>query len=140
MTKEQLAEKLNGREMGEEMLGVIERDAKESGLVVIFGASYDLTEFRGAIYDEVACYNGAIIKLHASGPLSDHEERCKCKFCGYEAAASKCANVEAVWSQEDDQPCWTYKTTIPHATFEILEGAEIYCRGIVIELSALPTI
>ena len=139
MTKEQLAEKLNGREYGDEISEAEEREAKAAGLVVIFGYSDDNAELRGAIHNEVGCYNGTTIKLHARGILADHEEQCDCAFCGYEAAAKKCADVQALWCKEPGYS-WTYKTEVPHATFEIVEDGEKYCRGIVIEASALPSL
>ena len=139
MTKEQLAEQLNGREYGAEISEAEEREAKAAGLVVIFGCSDDNAELRGVIHDEVGCYNGAAIKLHARGILADHEERCDCAFCGYEAAAKKCATVQVLWCKEPGYS-WTYKTEVPHATFEIVEDGEKYCRGIVMEATALPSL
>lgn len=139
MTKEQLAEKLNGREYGNEISEAEEREAKASGLIVIFGYSDDNAELRGAIRDEVGCYNGATIKLHSRGILADHEERCDCAFCGYESAAKKCASVQALWCEEPGYS-WTYKTEAPHATFEIVEDGEKFCRGIVIDTVSLPSI
>lgn len=50
MTKEQLAEMLNGRQYGDETTPEIERLAKENGLCIAFGASDDLLEFRGSVY------------------------------------------------------------------------------------------
>lgn len=52
MTKESLASTLNGREYGEELLATEELAAKTNGLLVIFGASDDIVEMRGAIKDE----------------------------------------------------------------------------------------
>lgn len=61
-------------------------------------------------------------------------EACDCQW--HKAARDKCRKVEAVW-HDDGNPCWTYETDIPHATFDIVEGDEVFCRGIVFELSAL---
>jgi hypothetical protein len=135
MTKEQLAEKLNGREIDSEITAAEEAQAKAAGLVVIFGASDDLCEFRGAINDESGCYNGGVIEIHAAGILPDHE--CDCDYCAYESIAAKCATIEAVWCETPDIS-WTYKTALPHATFEIMEDGEKYCRGIVISVADLP--
>lgn len=139
MTKEQLAKNLNGREFGDEIFESEEREAEASGLVVIFGYSDDNTEFRGAISDEVGCYNGATLLLHSRGVLPRHDDCCACDFCGYKAAAEKCAKVEALWCEEPGYS-WTYKTEVPHATFEIVEDGEKYCRGIVIDTVSLPSI
>lgn len=44
--------RLNGRQYGSEMTKDEEREAKNANLVVVFGASDDLMEFRGAVNDE----------------------------------------------------------------------------------------
>lgn len=139
MTKEQLAEKLNGREYGNEITGAEEREAKAAGLVVVFGYSDDNIELRGAISDEAGCWNGAVIKLHSRGILADHEERCECSFCGYESSAKKCATIAALWGEEPGYS-FTYKTNLPHATFDVLEDGDKYCRGIVFDLKSLPIV
>jgi len=135
MTKEQLAEKLNGREYGDEITAAEESQTKAAGLVVIFGASDDLCEFKGAISEEADCFNGGNIKIHAGGILHSHE--CDCEHCGYKTIAAKCATIEAVWCETPDIS-WTYKTALPHATFEIMEDGGKYCRGIVIDVADLP--
>lgn len=58
MTAAELAALLNGREYRKEMSRDEEQVAKAAGLVVVFGASDDLMELRGAISDEVGCYDG----------------------------------------------------------------------------------
>lgn len=58
MTKEQLAELLNGNEYRDEMTKEQEQAAKQNNLLVLFGASDDLLEMRGAIRDEVGAYDG----------------------------------------------------------------------------------
>lgn len=137
ITKEQLAAPLNGREIGNEITQQEAAQAKNAGLLVIFGASDDLIEFYGAFTDEGDCYNGGKFKLHRGGILADHED-CECDYCGYKAAAEKCVDLEAVWNS--DGYSWTYKTELPHASFDILEDGEKYCRGIVITAADLPEI
>lgn len=53
MNKETLAEMINGRSYRNEMHKEEEQIAKESGLIVIFGACDDLVEFRGAIREKI---------------------------------------------------------------------------------------
>jgi hypothetical protein len=135
MTKEELAALLNGREYLQEISKEEAAQAAESGLVVIYGASDDLVELEGAIYDEAGCFDGGTIYLDAKGLIPgerdddwDDEE-----MADYFARKPKAIRVEAVWS-EYVPPCWTYQTDRPHATFEIVEDGEPYCRGIVIDL------
>ena len=57
MIKEELAALINGREYTHELTDK-EKSAKDARLVVVFGASEDLMEFRGAINDECGAYGG----------------------------------------------------------------------------------
>jgi ribosomal protein S27AE len=138
MTKEQLATQLNGREYGDEITKEQCAAAEAAGLVVVFGYSDDNVEFRGAITDESGCGDGSSIYLNRAGILASHENLCECPFCGYTEAVKKAAEIVTVW--DTDGYSWQYKTSIPHATFEIVEDGQKYCRGIVMELNALPSL
>lgn len=139
ITKEELAARLTGREYGHEIFPAEEKEAMASGLLVIFGYSDDNVEFRGIFCDEYGCSNGSEIYVHSGGVLESHEEPCQCRFCRYEECVKKCSVVTALWCKEPDYS-WTYKTDVPHATFEIVEDGEPYCRGIVIDRKDLPTL
>ena len=136
MTKEEFASGLNNREYGSELTQYERQRAKESGLVVVYGASDDLVEFDGAIRDEGGCYDGGDVYFDRTGVAQNGE---------------KLANkITAVWcGKVDDEPAgdlsefqtenretitWTYKTDIPHATFMVYEDGEPYCRGIVFSI------
>lgn len=135
MTKEELAARLNGREYRKEITSQERLEAKESGLVVVYGASDDLMEFEGAIYDEMGCYDGGTALIDADGLLDreqiedDDDEA----IANYVARKKTARSIEALWSKEDGYS-WTYQTEIPHATFEVVEDGEPYCRGIVLAL------
>ena len=132
MDTKTLAAQLNGRSYCHEITKEEEAIAKAAGLVVAFGASDDLLELRGAICDELGAYEGQTVHLTKEGLL---ENECGNEDCPYlkklEAAA---APLEIIWHDESTGPCWTFTTTIPHETFEILEDGNPYCRGIVFAL------
>lgn len=135
MTKEELATLLNGRQYRGEITRDEAKQAKAAGLVVVYGASDDLMEFDGAIDDERGAYEGATV-LIVDGQIFD-EYGCV-SHCKYFKAAQKDAQtrgktIRAVWAQ--DGYSWTFKTDIPHATFEVVEDGGPYCRGIVFSLS-----
>jgi hypothetical protein len=140
MTKEELAALLNGRKRRNEITNQEEQQAKDAGLVVVFGCSDDLMEFRGAIYDEVGCYDGGIAYFDEKGLL---EIECDNEDCPYfEKIKNNAKTIEAIWCEEGEQEkenpiSWTYKTDIPHSTFEIVEDNEIYCIGIVFSINDL---
>lgn len=125
MTPQELAEKINNREYE----CVVTRDtsalAKQNRLVIVYGASDDLMEFDGAIYDEVGCYDGGVVRVGKNGVC----ENCEADY------------IEALWCKNADDTksdvAWQYNTQIPHATFNILEDGEIYCVGIVFSIDDL---
>lgn len=137
MTKDQLAAQLNGREYGEEITSLEATAAKEHGIVVVFGYSDDNIEFRGAIEDEYGCGESSKFYLHRGGLLIDPSQG-DCEHCAERTAklANQCATIAGIWDQGGYS--WQYETAIPHATFDIMEGEEKYCRGIVFEMADLP--
>ncbi len=145
MNKETLAELINGRAYRNEMHKEEEQIAKESGLVIIFGASDDLVEFRGAIYDEIDAYNGTHFIIATPGteiPVDEnHETFRKAKqleaITIEEESQTKKNRFEAVWSPDEPECSWLIKTDLPHSTFDIMEDGELYCRGLIIEVAAL---
>lgn len=115
----------------------IEGLAKETGVVIVYGHSDDLIEFRGAIDDELGAWEGGIFLIHNSAHPNVEkldstdlyrlsiEERRNCIF--------------AKWP-------WHYKTDIPHKEFTVFydkpeddekEWAEIYCSGIIFSVKDL---
>lgn len=139
MTKEELAAELNGREYGNVFTKCLKQAAKDAGLVIVCGASDDLMEFDGAIYDEAGVYNGGVIAFDKDGPLGSWEnvrdeinvEDAKAFFKRMDGAKT----IEALWGLNNIS--WQYKTDIPHVSFDIMEDDEVYCRGIVFNLSDL---
>ena len=109
MTIKEWAGLLDGREYVREMTRAEELQAKEDRVVIVFGASDDLCEFRGAVYDEVGCNDGGVVNL--------------------------IPRIEAVWCDRELGSSWSYRTEIPHETFRIVEDrVDLYCVGIVFSL------
>lgn len=128
MNIKEYAEMLNGREYGYPQFTKEEiQIAKENGFVIVYGASDDLMEFDGAIYEEAGCFDGGKVYFNKIGAVFDEEfENSKC--------------IEALWCDDEIKDenggliTWTYKTDIPHETFMIYEDGESYCRGIVFSI------
>jgi len=138
MNAKELAAKLDGIQYPVRISKELAAEAKSAGLVIVYGASDDLMEFEGAIYDEVGCYDGGIAFVDAKGLLPDRdsiEEDDELK--DYFARQPLAKPIEAVWDDGTGYS-WTYKTDIPHETFEVLEdGYPPYCRGIVFALAEI---
>jgi hypothetical protein len=145
MTKEQLAALLNNREYTQEITNQENALAKANRLLVVYGASDDLCELRGAIEDEAGVYTGGTVVI-ADGkilPEIDDDDIEILKKYGVLGTARKIyessLNIEALWCKEEEYS-WTFKTDAPHASFEVIEDGEKYCRGIVIDLKELESL
>jgi hypothetical protein len=137
MTPQELAARLDGRKVGCEVTSADRTDAINSGLVIVYGASDDLMELVGAIDDEFGCYDGGTAWVDRDGLLDrdrvdEDEDRAIADFV---RRKDRARSIRAVWAE--DGYSWTYRTDIPHATFEITEDGEPYCRGIVFALADL---
>ena len=139
MSKEQLAAELNGiqypghRSITKDQIA----SAKAAGLVIVFGASDDLMEFEGAIRDEFGCYGGGTAWVDLKGLLDrdqidDGDDEAIAEFVVRRKTASY---IRAIWDK--DGFSWIYETDIPHSTFDVWEGEDGYCRGIVFALADL---
>ncbi len=133
ITKEELAQMLNGNQYGNECPNQEDKLAKENNLVIVFGYSDDNMEFEGAIDDEVGCYDGGFAYVTKDGLLQnecDYED-----YSYFKKEQEKAQKIEAIW--DTGGYSWIYKTNIPHAVFEILEDEDKYCLGIVFSLDDL---
>jgi hypothetical protein len=130
-TKEELATLLNNLEYLHEVPYNIGRIAADNGLVIVFGASDDLCEFRGAINDELfGVWEGATVPLNKDGIVTNECDDDRCPY--YAKKKEQATNIRAKWC--DGDIAWTFETDIPHATFDIYDDGEIFCRGIVFSL------
>ena len=136
MTKEELAALLTGSEYPFDLPKHLVLPAETAGLVVVFGASDDLIEFRGALCEEYGAYEGTEILVTRRGIFQEDDCASRCRY--YEAARQEAREggktIKAVWDAGAGYS-WLYETAIPHATFEIVEEGAPYCRGIVFALS-----
>ena len=133
MTIQEIAALLDGIEYGAELPAETVLDAKRSGAVIVFGASNDLIEFRGAIEDELLICGGGFAYLDKNGLFRN---KCDNKDCPYFIEKLVYAKaIIAIW--DCGGYSWMYTTEIPHETFEILEDRKQYCRGIVFSMEDL---
>ena len=73
MDIKELAAQLNGCEYRSEVSRELEVNTKADGIVIVFGASDDLMEFRGAIHDETGAWAGATVRVDGEGLVPDWE-------------------------------------------------------------------
>lgn len=145
MTAAELAARITGRAYRDEITKDEAAEAKAAGLVVVFGASDDLVEFEGAIYDEADAWGGATVRVDRKGIVPSwesirdgiDEDDAKAHFARLAAGV---VEIEAVWGSEDPEASWLIKApaSLPHATFDVMEDGELFCRGIVFSINDLP--
>lgn len=112
MTLKEFAKMLDGREYRHEITKEEEAMAKELGFVVVFGYSDDNAELRGAIDDEIDCFDGGKLE-HKDLPDV----------------------IYANWCDIEIKYPWSYKTTIPHESFRIYRDGDYWCVGIVCDIN-----
>lgn len=133
MNAQELAALLDGRPYRQETNADERNAARAAGLVIVFGGSDDLVEFRGSIDDELGAYGGTTIYLTTAGLLKNE---CDSDDCPYHKRAERtAATIEAKWGSQAGAYSWIYETDIPHTTFDILDEGDKYCRGIVFALA-----
>lgn len=110
MTLKEFAALLDGRTYLHEITEEEEALARELGYVVVFGYSDDNAELRGAVDDEIGCYDGGVI---------EHEDLQ--------------GTILAQWCPDDVDCSWYFSSTLPYEKFYIYEGNDLYCVGAVID-------
>lgn len=144
MNTKEWAEKLNGREYCNEITREEERQAKEDGIVIVYGASDDLMEFGGAIHDEVGAYDGGTAFVSPEGLFNIDKEcpeggRYTIDDCSFlRGKRDSCVPIEAVWEPESmDGASWLMEAPehLSHEHFDIMEDGALYCRGLVFRLA-----
>jgi len=136
---ENLAARYDGWEYGDDVTNEEEAKLKDRGIVMVFGASDDLVELRGAIDSEAGAYEGATLFFHNGKLLENECEDEKCPYFKELQMQNHSKFVEALWCVNGDESeySWTFETDIPHVTFDIYEDGEKYCRGILFYVEML---
>jgi len=128
MTAKELAEKLDGVKYEDAIPQDLSDEAERSGLVIVYGMSYDLVEICGAIFDDVGAWDGIILYFYNGVLLRDECDNEECPyFC---RMVEKAKTVEVIWNDGPGH-AWTIKTDIPHEAFMIQEGGEDFSQGII---------
>jgi hypothetical protein len=137
ITRAEMAKLIDGRQYRSEMTREEERAAKENFLLVVFGASDDLTEFRGYVDDEAGAYEGATHRFDGKLRLiqNNRDEREIAELIEEGWTPPKVfLEIKAL---QTDECFWVMSTSVPYSSFTIMEDDSKYCRGIVIDLQEI---
>ena len=143
MTKEQLAEALDGVQYGEEddLINTLEADGPEQDLVVVFGHSDDCVEIRGALNDEFSRsgfslywnfeHNRVGFVENLEGVVEDQRDVLDGLFSTF-GRKMLCVNNVASW--DADYLFQFEPDSIPFTPFKVMDDGELYCIGCVFSL------
>jgi hypothetical protein len=134
MTVKEWAEKISGFEHPADELDDLNEEIKNDGIIIAYGASDDLLEFQGAVYNEVGAWEGTEARISSRGKgtafIFDEEENTDSAEFNREEI-EQMQRIKAFWAPKDIDASWKIETEIPHETFDIMEDGELFCRGIV---------
>lgn len=146
LTKEELARRLDGVEYPLHRSEAFEDNkigALKARLVIACGYSDDICDFRGAIDGEQNAGSYLVDRVGmlpnassfaapvAANPNTPNITRLRDYF-RREAGAKK---IKSVWDAGGIP--WSFETDIPHATFNVMKGGDVFCRAIVFSLDDL---
>ena len=137
MNTQEFANLLNGRQYRSEITSEEEALAKENDLIVFFSYSDDTAVLCGAIDENLSAWDGCEIYFTKTTSnkiklFSEEEyEEVRLSFLDFDIDF-KTVKVNFVWSPEELDCSFLVETDLPHHKFDILEGEDLYCRGIVV--------
>lgn len=142
MIAKDVAMQLAGLQCPVELPKALIAQARQAGLVIAYGASDDLMEFRGAINDELECYNGRTVFVDAMGLLQDFDSidrHDKEALRDYFKRENTVVAINVMYG--DKGGCsWAYQTEIAHEAFDVMADGKVYCRGIVFALTDITSV
>lgn len=143
---------LSNREYRNETTAEIEKFAKDNNFVIMFGASDDLLEFRGAYFEEfgasnktkfyfnknmsIFCYKN---KINIAKLLNENRNTFNWLHIenNFEYELELLNEIEVFWCKNENFYTWSYKTNFPSVSFDILEDGKKYSQGIIFSLEDL---
>ena len=146
MNLKEWAEKLNGREYGDELSYEEGKQLKEDGIIAVFGYSDDNMELEGAFCDELSAYVDTTYYWTGNGFVSNNRIN---EFLDYIDDEYREFypllkplfenNIERSYirSIPGDDCQFLYETNIPCEWFNVMEDGELYCKGFVFNKSDL---
>ena len=146
LTKEKLAELLDGRDMTSEYDTPTWEDALYNNLVVLYGHSNYFIEVRGTVYssiysdgdDQLALVlAGEEISLDGKATFIDVPSILPLSYDdNHDDCPRRIAVQHSYYGDQDDAQnvYWEFDTVMPHATFLLNNSGKLFCKGIVIDL------
>lgn len=156
----QIKEKINGIEYGTKIDNSIIDIAKNNNIVIIRGASDDLIDFEGAIYNELDCYSDNIEEIyiipHNGKYFAEYDTVEDLRFGSYDLTnllqtflkekLEKSIKIQVAYCGVFNKDGWGFQVETPkgykidYDTFDILEDGALYCRGLILDLDIIKAV
>lgn len=136
MTIKEIADKLNGREYGLEVLPGEAAELKAAGIVVVYGYNDDCIEFEGAVETEIGIWDTGDIPLLNGVPFDVPcaTEEFETSYCPLlKEVAKRLKYIKAKFGGNG----WEFDADFPHEKFTILEEGDAFGVGLVYALADL---
>lgn len=141
-----LADHLNNRQYRSEISISLEVFAKNNNLAIVFGASDDLIEFRGAFEEEFGASEELyfdkefkIISSHSKIRLDEKDVYMDdfVNIYKFDLEVELKNKITQEWQPKDNEASWRLSANFPHKTFNIFDKESLYCVGIVFDIDDL---
>lgn len=125
MTSLELSTELNGRDADDKFTRYVVKISKENKLVIVTAIGRDTVFFNGAITEEFDLFKGGAIYLIKEGN----------EYVAYTKQSDKGdrKKIEAFYESSRIFQ-WSFRTLIPHSTFDVKKGDKNFCKAIVFSL------
>ena len=144
MTLKEWAEKFNNMEYGSTDIADANDELSKEGIVAVIGASDDLCEFYGALYEEFDCYNGENLYWNGTDFFTNGRKERFLDYVDNEYPeffdiCYKMFNENTYYIKiSDGEDCqFVYDTNIPCEKFKVMEDGELYCEGLLFYIKDL---
>lgn len=128
------ADRLNGRQYLNEISKEEEEQAKADNVLICFAASDDNIELRGAIDDEIGAWGGVDIFVFETKAVIKEQYADDIEvFKRYGIHPVPDYKIFATWQPEGVPASWLIRCG-GGCHFDIYDGEELFCRGVVIQL------
>ena len=133
-----LSQKINGRQLGEELTKEEDLAAAHAGLLVVYGYSDDNLEFRGIYYDEVYCYLREVNSSETFYFVLDGETLEQVQQPDLTGQSTRYLEVTATWCPQDVDTSWLITCNVKSCSFDVMEDIaapyDTFCKGIVVDV------
>lgn len=132
LSKEEFAAMISGRQISQLLNASEIRAAKSAGLFIIYGDSDDVISVRGLqnndfdVDDHWVSGNGIV-------DITEEQAETLKEFGFYDQFLEGAVRLECYFDEPGQEFSWEFKVDMQHSTFEIYEGEERFCLGIVLD-------